>query len=626
MCGIAGVLNLNNAPVERNVLERMNRTLSHRGPDDEGYFLDGNLGLANKRLAIIDTSSEARQPMHNEDQTLCIVSNGEIYNYLELAEALKGLGHVFKSHSDTEVILHSYEEWGASCVDRFIGMWAFAIWDRKKKSLFLSRDRFGIKPFYYFLDNDRFIFASEIKAILEYGIEIEPNRRSISRYLIKGYGYTDTNDETFFAGIRQLKPAHNLRIGNGKFEYERYWSIDPRNKVVGLSADGVKERFRDLFKDAVRMSMRSDVPLGIALSGGLDSSSLAAVMSQLATNKIETFSAYFDEEGFDERSYINEMLKDDKFIPNFISPKPRSLIDEFERIVWHQDEPYSGASVFSQWKVMEAAKTKGIKVLLTGQGGDEILAGYHKYYPYYFLDLARDLKWDLLAREFNDLQPTNGLRRKIGSMAKIAGSRMFSERMKRFFTGQLRQAPAFLKKDFLMTANVVDNGTSKVFASFLDQELYDSMTISPLPALLHIDDRNSMAHSVESRPPFLDHRLVEFVFSLPYELKISNGITKHILREALKDIVPHKIITRRDKKGFATPMNIWFGRELKDYTLDIFNSPEFAKRGIFDKMGVDSMLNAHFDGERDHSCAIWSWINLELWFRKFMDGKNGGAR
>ncbi|MDD5421815.1 MAG: asparagine synthase (glutamine-hydrolyzing) [Candidatus Omnitrophota bacterium] len=623
MCGIVGAFNLNNRPVDHASIEKMGRVLSHRGPDDEGSFFDGNIGLAHRRLSIIDLSSDGHQPMHNEDNTLCIVHNGEIYNYLELMAELKSLGHLFRSHSDTEVIIHAYEEWGAGCPGKFNGMWSFAIWDRGCKTLFCSRDRFGVKPFYYFMDKDKFVFASEIKAVLEYdGVPKAPDNDAIYRYLAKGYGYMDTDENTFFSRIKQLKSGHCLSVSADNFECRRYWNIDFENKDHAIDFGRAKEKFSFLLDDSVKLRLRSDVPVGISLSGGIDSSSLAVVMSGMLDKKIESFSACFDMEGFDERSYINETLKDKKIVPNFVFPEAKSLMSEFEKMVWHQDEPYSGASVYSQWRVMEEAHKKGIKVLLTGQGGDETLGGYYKYYPYYLADLFASFRWPYFSMELKTLSSVAGysLSSAFFSTMKVMGSKWCPAWIKEGINGGFDRRPLFLDRDFPGADPVNKKDRRRAgFGSFTDTELYNSLVVSPLPSLLHIDDRNSMAHSVESRTPFLDYRLVEFLFSLPYDMKISNGYTKYILRETLKGRLPESIRTRRDKMGFVTPTGVWFRRELKDDILEIFNSSDFKKRGIFDKKGVDEALYAHFSGKRDLSFTIWSWINLELWFRRFFN-------
>ncbi|MDD3905515.1 MAG: asparagine synthase (glutamine-hydrolyzing) [Candidatus Omnitrophica bacterium] len=623
MCGITGIFNINGMNIEAPALRRMNAALSHRGPDDEGYFTDRDIGLGHKRLSIIDLSSAARQPISNENGTMWLVYNGEIYNYPELVHDLKNLGHKFKSHSDAEVVLHAYEEWGASALDKFRGMWAFALWDSDKRELFCCRDRFGIKPFYYYLDKDKFVFASEIKAILEHGtIEKSPNLETVHRYLVRGYGYTDTSDETFFSNIRQLKPGCYLSVSRSGASECSYWRLSPHKYSEPADFGKIKEKFLSLLEESTRLSLRSDVPVGIALSGGIDSSSIAVIMSASTKCRIESFSACFDEEGCDERAFINEILKDEKFIPNFVYPQAFSFADELEKIVWHQDEPYSSPSIFSHWEVMKKAKEKGIKVLITGQGGDELLGGYNKFYPYYFLDLLTNAGAGPFLKGLSGLDPITGYTKRsiIAAMIKIFSSSVVPDGLKRIARSVCAsKRPAFLRKDFFETGfdKTKDRTGGVRYGSFLNQELYDSTIVSPLPSLLHIDDRNSMAHSVESRPPFLDHKLAEFVFSLSYDVKISGGVTKYLLRESLSGSLPEKIRTRRDKMGFVTPVGIWFKGKLKDRVMSMPDSSVIEKWKIFDKNGMRKVIDEHMSGKADRSFTIWSWVNLEIWLNTF---------
>lgn len=622
MCGIAGILDFKNKQVDKNTVAKMTAIQKHRGPDDEGFYFDGNIGLGHRRLSIIDLTDFAHQPMSNEDGTKWIIFNGEIYNYLEITDELAGLGHVFKSKSDTEVIIHAIEEWGEDALSKMNGMWAFALWDRKERSLLCSRDRFGIKPFYYFLDDNRFVFASEIKGVLAVpGVPRMPDDAAIYAYLARGYGYVDVGENTFFKGIKQLKPGHVLRVSSDKRDYKRYWQLDiSPDKRIKNTADAV-DKFGHLFKDAVKMTMRSDVPVGISLSGGLDSTSIAMLMPEFTNNKIKSFSAYFREEGFDEKKFIDAVIKGNVFEPFFISPDPKTLVKEFEDIIWHQDEPYSGASVFSQWEVMKKTRSEKIKVLLTGQGGDEVLAGYYKLLPYFIADLVKDFKVKTLFKNAAAFSCGNDypLSRILLDTVKIFASKMAPANIK--MTWKAFKKPEYLDEGFFSRFCCGLPGAGrKIPGNFIDRELYDSLFISPLPGLLHVDDRNSMANSVESRPPLLDFRLVEFAASIPYDLKIQNGFTKYILREAMKGKLPEEVRLRRDKMGFVTPAKLWFRNELKDYIHGILGSDSFKKRGIFDINGVRKILHAHFEGKNDHSFTIWSWLNLELWFRAFIDG------
>lgn len=628
MCGIAGIVNLDKAPVQKGILEAMVRSEFHRGPDDTGFYVKDNAGLGHARLSIIDLSKDAHQPMSNENASLFAVHNGEIYNYLELQKELTGLGHVFRSRSDTEVILHAYEEWGEGCLSRFNGMWAFAILDLNKRELFCARDRFGVKPFYYHLDDKIFAFASEIKSLLAHPeIKRQPNDNAVYNYLVSGYGYMDISDETFFKGIKQLKQAHYavISLDGGQLSQKRYWDLDPRRRLRISDEEDVYRDFYNLLEDSIRLRLRSDVPLGVSLSGGLDSSSITCVASGLLkTGALEAFSSCFDEEEYDEREYIAQVLDKTKARANFIFTRPEKLFDDLDRIVWHQEEPYSTLSIFPQWYVMQLAREKGVKVLLTGQGGDEVLGGYHKYYFYLFADLIRSGRWSEARNEIKRYGELKGRGTLVANkIAKIMASHVMPQGVKNVLRHSKGQAaPSYLAKAFTShSANRIF--TEKRFAGILNNDLYNALKISPLPSLLHIDDRSSMAHSVESRAPFLDYRLVEYVFSLGPEYKIRDGITKYLLRRSMKGILPEDVRMRTDKMGFATPLEKWFRTSLKTNVCDIINSDSFRGRPYFDQAEVEKKLNDFMagkdkSGENSHF-TIWSWVNLELWLRKFID-------
>jgi asparagine synthase (glutamine-hydrolysing) len=629
VCGIAGIVNLNKRTVEPYLLEAMAEAQKHRGPDDAGIFVSGTAGLCHRRLAIIDLSKDGHQPMMNEDSSLSVVHNGEIYNYVELRTELEGLGHNFRSRSDTEVILHAYEEWGDGCLKRFNGMWSFAILDKPKGVLFCSRDRLGVKPFYYYRDNDLFVFASEIKSLLCHpGIRRAPNDKAIYDYLVSGYGYMDISDETFFSGIKQLRPAHYIRLSldGRKFSQSRYWDIDPHKKKISGNEEDVYRDFYGLFEDSVRLRLRSDVPVGVSLSGGLDSSSIACVAAALiGPGRIEAFSSCFDEKRFDERDFIRPVLEKTGTRENLVFARPDKLFDEIDEIVWHQEEPYSTLSIFPQWYVMRLAREKGVKVLLTGQGGDEVLGGYHKYYYYLFADKICSGRWaearDEMARHAEFRGQGGGV---AGKVFKIMASHVAPQGLKTVLKGaRCSPAPSYLAKDF------AGHGSGRVFtekrfSSILNNDLYNALKISPLPSLLHIDDRSSMAHSVESRAPFLDYRLVEYAFSLGPEYKIRNGVTKYVLRRAMEGVLPEKVRTRTDKMGYATPLETWFRSCLKDKVRDVINSASFRRRPYFDHSDVMARLDRFMGtgwgrGGNEHF-TVWSWVNLELWMRKFIDG------
>ncbi len=625
MCGIAGLVNLDKRPIDKTILEDMVGAERHRGPDDIGFYHGSHFGLGHARLAIIDLSQDAHQPMANDDRTIYIIHNGEIYNYLELREELKRLGHTFRSKSDTEVILRAYEEWGEGCLKSFNGMWAFAIFDLKKKELFLSRDRFGVKPFYYYADEGLFAFASEIKALLRHPkIERRPNDRVIFNYLASGYGYMDISDETFFKGIRQLKGGHYMKVPlNGdKSKGARYWDLDPHEEPVSVSEDDIYDKFRALFEDSIRLRLRSDVALGVSLSGGLDSSSITCVAAGILKDRaLETFSSCFEEGEYDERRFIRPVLDKSGSHANYIFTKPEDLLGEIEKIIWHQDEPYSTLSILPQWYVMKLARERGVKVLLTGQGGDETLAGYHKYYLYLFADYLRSLRWGRAFREMNEYKCSGSGEKTLGPALKIAISYMAPRSFKDpvMALARKRSFPRYLDKGFAHR-NLNTVPVERRYGSILTNDLYNALKVSPLPSLLHIDDRSSMAHSVESRAPFLDYRLVEYLFSLGPEYKIRNGLTKYILRRSMKGVVPEEVLARRDKMGFTTPLEKWLKTNLKEKVREIITSREFAGRPYFNRKGVLKEFDAFLNGKESVTqYTVWSWINLELWLRKFID-------
>lgn len=618
MCGIAGIHNLDDSAVSSDLLKKMTDIQRHRGPDDEGHYINHNIGLGHRRLSIIDLSPAGHQPMCNEDSTIWITYNGEVYNYLELTLELKAKGYVFKSSTDTEVIIHAYEEYGEDCLQKFNGMFAFAIWDENKKTLFCARDRFGIKPFYYFFDGKRFHFASEIKAIIEdRTIERKPNDKIIYDYLADGL--LDHSEDTFFEGIRRLMPAHYLVIENSEVKIQRYWDIDPTKVQEEGDDEKCARKFYTLFRDSVKLQLRSDVPVGTCLSGGLDSSSIVCVANDLLkemTNEPQqkTFSSCFENKKYDEREFIESVLEKTGAEANYTFPKGEELFDMIQDVIWYQEEPFRSTSIFAQWHVMKLAKERGVKVLLDGQGADEILAGYHYYFYSFFADLVKTFRLKKLFKEIK-------LYSNYHSYSLLSTLKMVIFYLAPNFLRQriisLRRKPAWLKCEFVRTDDKKELYILK-YKSHLHKHLYQVLTMN-LPSLLHYEDRNSMAFSIESRVPFLDHRLVEFMFSLSINQKINNGITKIILRNAMQGILPEKVRNRMDKMGFVTPEDIWFRKDSKEKIFEIINSESFKGRRYFNVPEIKKEFEEHCLGEKNISFAIWRWINLELWLRSFID-------
>lgn len=662
MCGIFGLWHSDGKPIDLAAVQWATTILRHRGPDDEGYLLINtktgrtvpcggphtdtslNLPLINtfydevidwafgfRRLAILDLSPAGHQPMITADNHFWIVFNGEIYNYLELRSELAGYGYKFRTGTDTEVVLYAYAEWGEACLERFNGMWAFALWDNRQRRLFCARDRFGIKPFYYVWDGHTFAFASEIKALLCLpGFERRPNDTIIYDYLSSGL--LDHSAETFFADVQQLPPAHCLTVYNGRLNVRRYWDLDPHHKIELADDAAYAQAFYELFEDAVRIHLRSDVPIGTCLSGGLDSSSIVCVANrllfsdqvvkpELVGSQQKTFSSCFDAPRFDERQHIERVLKATGAEPNYTFPSPAKLREDLTRLVWHQDEPFNSTSIFAQWCVMELVAQRGVKVLLDGQGGDELLSGYHTYFAYFWSALARQGRWWELWREvwayhrlFDSLPWRELLRiwRPYAPAVLVALARRFKKRGPTSGTLGLNLsfAKAFHQRVYRPEARSADP-----FYNFL----YDTLMRSSLPGLLHYEDRNSMAHSIEARVPFLDYRLVEYVFSLPAEQKIKNATTKLVLRNAMQGVLPELVRTRTDKMGFVTPERMWLSNELYDWIRDIIESESFRARDYFDVAQIRRALAEHDAGQRDLTFIAWRWINLELWLRRFLD-------
>jgi asparagine synthase (glutamine-hydrolysing) len=599
----------------------MSALLAHRGPDGDGLFGTDGVALGFRRLAIIDTSHAGDQPFASEDGRLQLVHNGEIYNYRELRTELEAKGHRFRSATDTEVILAGYREWGEACVERFNGMWAFAIWDDDRKRLFASRDRFGIKPFYYRVDGDRFVFASEPKAFLaDENIRLAANERIVLDYLEQSY--LDHTDETFFAGIHKLPPAHTLVFDGDGMRIRRYWSLEPGDAPTGDAAELVRE----LFFDALRLHLRSDVPAGTALSGGIDSSAIAAGIAHLLRTEVEstvaigprqqTFTAYFDDAGFDERPYARAVVESTNAEPHWISFDANELVDDLPSIVRAQDEPFGSTSMAAQWYVMRQARRSGMTVMLDGQGGDEVFAGYRAFVGFRLADLLASGRIGELTSElraFGDVHSRSAL---LVSLARPFAPDALTRRVR----ARSRGSAALVHPSLQHFAPPALGGSSS-FRERMRRHQQLILTQRGLPELLRYEDRNSMAHSLESRVPFLDYRLVELAFSLPGGELIRGGRTKDVVRRALGDMLPPSVRDRRDKLGFVTPEARWLRGPLGDLAADVFASSSFSERGWVDPAAARARLASHRAGQIDAGFELWRALNLELWAREFLDAK-----
>jgi asparagine synthase (glutamine-hydrolysing) len=621
VCGICGIVAFER-PAERETAAAMSELLVHRGPDGNGLFAaEPGVALGSRRLAIIDLSEAGAQPFSSEDGAHVLVHNGEIYNYRELRAELELKGHRFRSGTDTEVVLAAYREWGEACVARFNGMWAFALWDARGELLFCSRDRFGVKPLYYRLTGGRLAFASELKAFrADPETLLAANERLVRDYL--EHGRLEHTDETFFAGIASLAPAHTLVFDRTGLRVTRYWRLEPGDPPGRDPAEAVRE----LFLDSVRLRLRSDVPVGTCLSGGLDSSTLVCTVDRLFRTEVEsarplgerqkTFTAFFDDPGLEERPYAEAVVAKTGAEPHWISFTAADLVDKLPAVVEAQDEPFGSTSIVAQWYVMRAARQAGVVVMLDGQGSDELFAGYPSFFGYRFADL-------LLGAEMGELRAeVAAYRREHGASTAQAASLLVralapdrvDRRLRAELTGSRELTHPRLRA---LPATEAPNGSP--FPDRLRRRLGTMMTRRGIPELLHSEDRNSMAHTVEARVPYLDYRLVELVFSLEARNLIDRGRTKAVLLRALGDLLPRVVRERKTKLGFPTPEARFFREELGTLAAEVFGSRAFAERGWVDPQAARRRLERHRSGELSAGFELWRALNLELWARAFLD-------
>lgn len=609
MCGIAGIIDFKQQ--HRNnpeLLKSMLKIQHHRGPDATGVWTDDPAFLGHNRLSIIDLSDAGNQPMHYKNYSL--IFNGEIYNYVELKKELELLGHKFVNHSDSEIIPHAYEQWGSDCVKRFVGMWSFVIWDTTNQSLFVSRDRFGIKPFYYLHNSGNLTFASEIKTL-----KVSPlfsndiNISQVSRGLQMGWlGY---HDETYYNSVKALPAAHNLFFDKNGLRVERYWDIET-GKYSSLTFEEKCNEFRRLFADSIRIHMRSDVPVASCLSGGLDSSAIVSMVQELNPGmNYKSFSIYYEGEGdVDERPFIREVIKKYPAIqPFYYSPSEKEVSEEFHKALYHSDVPVTGSSFISQYFLMKLISTHGIKVVLDGQGADEYLAGY--MHSFYRLIAGMLKKLDLS----DAIKETSRINKRLGNNKSKTISHFAKSVLSSVKNEQQLYALEYERYYPFMT--VINDSPapfklSEQNGSRMDEFLYNLIFTTSLPSLLHYEDRNSMAFSIESRVPFLDHRLVEFVFSLTDGDKINKAETKYILREALKTILPFAIYSRKDKKGFVTPgENKWLRGPLNFLLEPATPLPE-----LINKEKAQRVFRDYKNGDNSKATLVWRLATLSEWMKQ----------
>ncbi len=618
--------------LDAGVVERMRDVLTHRGPDDAGLFMANGVGLGHRRLAIVDVGG-GHQPMTNEDGTLHIVYNGEVYNHTDYRADLEARGHRYRTHCDTETILHLYEEHGAACVEYLRGMFAFAIWDQTRRKLFIARDRLGVKPLYYVHTADGSLyFASEIKALLAArAVAPELNYAALPDYLAN---HAPSGAETLFRGVRRLPPGHTLRWHDGEIEINEYWDLSfaprPDDGKRRSDADYIAE-WSELFRTSVRLRLMADVPLGMFLSGGIDSSAIAAVMSQLVSEPIKTFSVAFAERGANELEFARTVAQAFGTEHHEVVVSPAEFWAALPQLVWHEDEPLAHPSSVPLYFVSQLA-AQHVKVVLTGEGSDEMLAGYERYRKTIY-NLAFGARYQqftpaalrrLVRAGVERLPPParNKLRRTFLTVAPDIESIYFDN----FAVFTRAQQAALLTPEAQARAGVLDPyaavsahlaGTDAT--TLLNRLLYvDTKTY--LHELLMKQDQMSMAASVESRVPFLDHKLVEFTARLPEALKLRGWTTKYILRRSMQGVLPDTIL-RRPKMGFPVPVGAWLRGPYRSIIDEYVLGARARGRGLFDETFVKRLVAEHQQGAVDHSERLWALINFELWQRQFFDSE-----
>lgn len=631
MCGIAGLVG--GAPANRRELtERMLDLVAHRGPDGSGISCEDGVVLGHRRLSIIDLSEAGHQPMEWGERYV-VTYNGEIYNHVELRRELELLGYRFASHSDTEVILAAYDRWGVACLDRFNGMWAFALYDRVRRTLFLARDRFGVKPLYYWVGpDDLFAFGSEIKQFV--GLPGWSARLNGQRaYDQLNWGVTDHTEETLFAGAHQILPGHYVvlelpaapqwiaqaRGRGGKINLTQWYKLTP------AAFDGdfheAATRLRELLEDSVRLRLRADVSVGSCLSGGLDSSSIVCLMNRALERegvpyRQNTFSACSTISKYDESSYIEQVVKQTGVISHRTYPALEDLFPALDAITWHQDEPFGSTSIFAQWNVFALAKAQAVKVMLDGQGADEQLAGYHAFFAPRFASLFRSLRWLELIHDMKATKLQHGYdeRFALKQIAKTLLPTRLKNMARRTF-GAIHNTPAWLSLEKLGAAQgnpFVDGGSHDSVLQMSTEQLLRSN----LPMLLHWEDRNSMAHSVEARLPFLDYRLVEFALGLPDDYKLSRGVTKRVMRASMEGILPEQVRMRMDKMGFVTPEEVWLRERAPDQFRRAMRESIDASEGIVTP-DAQHLLDDMISGRTPFTFSVWRLVSFGAWMRRF---------
>lgn len=609
MCGISGICGDN---WESNQLYAMTKIQEHRGPDNTGHFINTNhkIGLGHNRLSIIDLSDSANCPMTDTSGGVTVVFNGEIYNYLELRDQLTY--YPFQTKGDTEVILAAYIRWGERCVQKFIGMFSFAIWDESKNQLFCSRDRLGIKPFFFHTQENTFYFASDAKALFAAGVPVKPDWKQWTTYLTKGY--YDHSRDTFFEGVKTLPGGHNLVYKNNQVHITPYWKMEDSPKgSSSRSINDYSEELQSLVSESLNLHMRSDVPVNVNLSGGIDSGILATILDTSNYSvPITSFTSSFDDINYDESHMIPDLG-----LTNFVNMKhvtnASSIPSLAEELLWHQEAPYGGIPTLAYYDLHKFMQTSSTKVSLEGQGFDELFGGYKYVQPYHYADIVVEQGWNGLEQQISPKYLSPTVKTQIKSILDYNAVPVNQDSTEHLKTNCLSHNILHFDDEFA--------GFDRPFSRFLDNILYQDLMHTKLPRVLRMNDKLSMATGIELRVPFLDHRLVEFAFTLPNHLKIRNGQGKFILREMSRAYLPKSLITQ-NKISVVTPQTLWLKTELKAWVSDIINSTSFKTREIFDNHAIQSAYAQFIDTDQNNSFFVWQWLNTELWFQKFIDNNS----
>ncbi len=631
MCGICGIAvpGKLNRRVDESLLKRMRDTLTHRGPDDAGNFVDGGIGLGHRRLSIVDLGG-GHQPMSNEDGKIQIVFNGEIYNHKDYRPMLEAHGHRYRTTSDTETIVHLYEEFGPAAVQHLRGMFAFAIWDGSKRQLLLARDRLGVKPLYYTLSKDGELhFASEIKALIESrAVKPELNYNVLADFSANRY---TSGDETLFSGVRRLPPGHTLVWQDGRVEIKQFWEVSFAKHENTLSDKQYIEQFDHLFRESVRLRLMADVPLGMFLSGGIDSTAIAGVMSKLVSDRIKTFSVAFEEREANELEYARMAARAFKTDHHEIVVSPQEFFDALPAMVYQEDEPIAHPSSIPLYFVSKLA-AEHVKVVLTGEGSDELLAGYDKYRKtIYNLAIGRAYNFTvpsplrrLVKKTIENGNGSFAVRQKLARTFLCVPSDIESIYFDNFSVFSRRRQQSLFTPE--TRARMTESDPYKTSLALMGESdaktMLDQLLAADMKTYLHEllmkQDQMSMAASIESRVPFLDHKLVEFAARLPEKMKLRGLTTKYILRQAMADKVPSEILTRK-KMGFPVPVGTWLRGQFRHLLDEYVLSTRARERGIFEPEFVRNLVAGHQAGE-NHAERLWMLINFEIWQRRFIDG------